>query len=178
MHRRSNAVGLHHALLAMPTPIARLVPAGSSSSLARVVSDDAVEVDGRPVAVEITVIDASTFLVTADGSRHLVHLVMDGARGCLAMVAGRALEVERSAVARPVGPRVPDDDPLSAPMPATVTKVLVQTGDTVSKGDTLVRLEAMKMELAVRAPHDARVTSVSCRDGELVQPGRPLVTLA
>ena len=68
-------------------------------------------------------------------------------------------------------------DALAAPMPATVAAVLVQPGAVVAAGDTLVRLEAMKMELAIRAPAAGRVTAVDCRAGELVQPGRPLVTL-
>lgn len=68
-------------------------------------------------------------------------------------------------------------DALAAPMPATVAAVLVQPGAVVAAGDTLVRLEAMKMELAIRAPAAGRVTVVDCRAGELVQPGRPLVTL-
>ena len=62
-------------------------------------------------------------------------------------------------------------------MPATVAAVLVQPGAVVAAGDTLVRLEAMKMELAIRAPAAGRVAAVDCRAGELVQPGRPLVTL-
>lgn len=70
-----------------------------------------------------------------------------------------------------------DLDALCAPMPATVTAILVDPGSDVAAGDTLVRLEAMKMELAIRAPADGRVRTVDCRVGELVQPGRPLVTL-
>ena len=62
-------------------------------------------------------------------------------------------------------------------MPATVAAVLVRPGAVVAAGDTLVRLEAMKMELAIRAPAAGRVAAVDCRAGELVQPGRPLVTL-
>lgn len=70
-----------------------------------------------------------------------------------------------------------DIDALCAPMPATVAAILVDPGSTVAGGDTLVRLEAMKMELAIRAPTGGRVRTVDCRVGELVQPGRPLVTL-
>lgn len=70
-----------------------------------------------------------------------------------------------------------DIDALCAPMPATVAAILVDPGSTVALGDTLVRLEAMKMELAIRAPTGGRVRTVDCRVGELVQPGRPLVTL-
>jgi biotin carboxyl carrier protein len=79
-------------------------------------------------------------------------------------------------VAGRVGPRV-DEAALSAPMPATVVAVDVEPGQAVQRGDTLVRLEAMKMELAVTAPRDGRVRAVACRAGDLVQAGVPLVTL-
>jgi biotin carboxyl carrier protein len=67
---------------------------------------------------------------------------------------------------------------LSAPMPATVLKVLVAAGTQVKKGETLVILEAMKMETPLRASADATVTAVRCREGELVQPETVLVELA
>jgi biotin carboxyl carrier protein len=66
---------------------------------------------------------------------------------------------------------------LVAPMPATVIAVNVQAGTQVRRGDILVLLEAMKMELPLRAPADGKVTAVNCRAGELVQPGAPLVEL-
>jgi 3-methylcrotonyl-CoA carboxylase alpha subunit len=67
---------------------------------------------------------------------------------------------------------------LTAPMPATVVKVLVATGSSVRRGDSLIVLEAMKMELAIRAPRDGIVTAVHCREGDLVQPERVLIELA
>ena len=67
---------------------------------------------------------------------------------------------------------------LTAPMPATVIKVLVTPGSTVRKGDTVILLEAMKMELQIRAPADATVAAVHCREGEIVQPDTTLVELA
>jgi 3-methylcrotonyl-CoA carboxylase alpha subunit len=62
-------------------------------------------------------------------------------------------------------------------MPATVRRINVAAGAQVSKGDTLLVLEAMKMELPVRAPHDGVVTAVSCKEGDLVQAGVPLLEL-
>ena len=70
-----------------------------------------------------------------------------------------------------------DRDALCAPMPATVAAILVEPGTAVEAGDTLLRLEAMKMELAIRAPADGRVKTVDCRVGDMVQSGRPLVGL-
>jgi acetyl-CoA/propionyl-CoA carboxylase biotin carboxyl carrier protein len=62
-------------------------------------------------------------------------------------------------------------------MPATVAAIKVKPGQQVVKGDLLVMLEAMKMELPIKAPRDGRVTAVACRPGELVQPGVPLLEI-
>lgn len=70
-----------------------------------------------------------------------------------------------------------DEVALAAPMPATVVAVHVSEGQSVRQGDLLVTLEAMKMELAVKAPRDAMVRTIACRVGDLVQPGVPLLEL-
>ena len=64
---------------------------------------------------------------------------------------------------------------LSSPMPATVVSVKVAPGDEVKGGQTLIVLEAMKMELPVRAPGDGRIKGVHCRAGDLVQPDVSLI---
>ena len=66
---------------------------------------------------------------------------------------------------------------LSSPMPATVTKVNVIPGQTVERGDVMIVLEAMKMELPVKAPRDGIVRTVTCKVADLVQAGLPLVNL-
>jgi biotin carboxyl carrier protein len=68
-------------------------------------------------------------------------------------------------------------DELSAPMPATVVKVMVEVGASVKRGHTLLMLEAMKMELPIRAPRDGVVKAINCEAGELVQPGSHLLEL-
>jgi len=88
-------------------------------------------------------------------------------------------EVFRFEVARggPKRARAGQHGSLSAPMPATVLKVRVSPGDEVAAGATLIILEAMKMELPVRAPAAGRIAAVHCREGELVQPGVSLVDM-
>ena len=66
---------------------------------------------------------------------------------------------------------------MMAPMPATVVKVLVEAGQDVAEGAIVLVLEAMKMELPIRAPRDGVVRAVHCTQGELVQPGIALVEL-
>ena len=68
-------------------------------------------------------------------------------------------------------------DAMMAPMPATVAKLLVAPGQAVAEGETVLVLEAMKMELPVRSPRAGVVKAVHCAQGELVQPGVALVDL-
>jgi acetyl-CoA carboxylase carboxyltransferase component len=68
-------------------------------------------------------------------------------------------------------------DKIHAPMACTVVDVLVAAGDAVSKGQTLLVLEAMKMEHELRADADARVFSVLARVGETVAEGDLLLHL-
>ena len=66
---------------------------------------------------------------------------------------------------------------LVAPLPGTVVKVLVGVGDGVKAGDTLVAIEAMKMEHEVHAPAAGTVTEVHVTAGDQVEAGRLLVVV-
>lgn len=127
-----------------------------------------------------------------------VYRVMDGARTRLAYAAGPPdarwvflegrvylLDGSTEGLSQRVaqrfgaakGRRTHDEGALASPMPATVVAITVEPGQRVSKGDVLIMLEAMKMELPIKAPRDGTVKAISCQPGELVQPGVPLLEL-
>lgn len=141
----------------------------------------------RTMHATILSCSADTCVVAVEGRTMLVrvapceeghHAMAGGEAFTLSSPAGRQTNTDEGD--RPDGRSTAsgaDLDALCAPMPATVSAILVEPGANVQAGDNLVRLEAMKMELAIRAPSPGRVTAVDCRVGDLVQPGRPLVTL-
>jgi len=65
---------------------------------------------------------------------------------------------------------------LKAPMPGMVLKVLVKPGDTVKKGDSLLVLEAMKMENNIKAAGDAVVSQIDVKAGDKVEKNQVLIT--
>ena len=67
---------------------------------------------------------------------------------------------------------------LAAPMPGRVIDIEVVLGQRVRTGDVLLTLEAMKMELPIRATREGVVSAIRCARGDLVQPGPPLVEIA
>jgi biotin carboxyl carrier protein len=127
---------------------------------------------------DVRAVRDGTWLVTGGARACLAHVAHDG-EAYWVHVDGQVHRVEVSRGATPARRRaVHRDAGLSAPMPATVLTVHVEPGQTVAGGETVVVLEAMKMELPVRAPRAGTVAAVHCRPGELVQPGVPLVEIA
>ena len=66
---------------------------------------------------------------------------------------------------------------LNAPMPGKVVEVKIKKGSSVKKGDTLVILEAMKMEHKVSAPANGKISKVLISQGDQVENGQTLVVL-
>lgn len=110
----------------------------------------------------------------ADGSQAVAYGIADGVRTWV-YLDGVTHVVEPARRGRGTGGH--DAAALAAPMPATVTRIHVAVGQQVTAGDLLVTLEAMKMELPIRAVADGTVTAINCQIGELVQPGTALIEL-
>jgi 3-methylcrotonyl-CoA carboxylase alpha subunit len=139
--------------------------------------------DGQSTAVQVTPLangDATGCLLALGGTpggprRATVAAVGDE---LWVFVDGEVFEIDvEQAQHTPTRRRAHTDGTLASPMPATVMRILVEPGQAVAAGDTLLLLEAMKMELPVRAPRAGRISAIRCKPGELVQPGIALVEL-
>ena len=157
--------------------------------------DEVVVVVVEPVETGFAVtIDGITTLVTAashrpgqldlswEDSRRLVTMIAAvGAHRWLALTsgpqAGRAFEltVPQSASRRPRPRQTDGRETLTAQMPGIVRRVLVHIGDQAARGQTLIILEAMKIEIRINAPGAGTVTAVSVTEGQTVERGQLLV---
>ncbi len=68
-------------------------------------------------------------------------------------------------------------DEVRAPMTGKVVKLNVAVGAKVKANDVVAIMEAMKMEYRLAAPHSGTVDGVTCKEGELVDLGKPLVSI-
>ena len=107
-----------------------------------------VEIDGTNIDVQIHNLGQFEYWLTAFGSRF--HVV--------SAVQGLTYRIEVNGVSHSISRD--DGGVVHAPAPAVVVSIAVKPGDTVSVGDTLAVLEAMKMEMSVRAPFSGRVRQV------------------
>ena len=124
----------------------------------------------------ITRLGDGRYEIVTGTRRRLAYAIRNGGDTWV-FVHGRVHVVSPASSAGRSTARRDDEFALAAPMPATVAAVHVTPGQPVTGGDVLITLEAMKMELAIKAPRDGRVRAIVCRAGDLVQPGVPLLEL-
>lgn len=98
-----------------------------------------------------------------------VHLQLRG-HGVLAEV----VDPRKAALALAGGK---DAGSISTAMPGVIVRVLVETGQTVSEGDPVIVVEAMKMENELRAPRDGVVSAIHVGPGDAVDAGALLVSI-
>jgi biotin carboxyl carrier protein len=125
---------------------------------------------------EVVSLGNGRYLVEHESTTRVAYGVTSGVETWV-FLDGRAYVVGSAAAVRRGGSLTTDADALAAPMPATVVRIEVSPEQTVAKDSLLVMLEAMKMELPIRAPRDGRVTAIHCRVGDIVQPGVPLLEM-
>ena len=86
------------------------------------------------------------------------------------------LQHQASAGSRAADPQTSDE--LRAPMTGTVRAIQVAPGGVVARGQTLLVVEAMKMEHAIKAPRDGQIAAIHCEVGDLVDLAQVLLRLA
>ena len=111
------------------------------------------------------------YTVEVEGVSYTVA-VSDGGDVSAIAGAGAAVAAPSAVVAATGG------DPVTAPLAGTVVKMLVQPGQQVSEGESIVILEAMKMETSVSAPTAGQIVELRAKSGDSVTVGDVLLTLA
>jgi len=150
-----------------------------------VVDGETVTIDGTPSRARIEMVHGTPVCHLAlDGRSHTFAVTANGGGTWILIDRGEPVEVdvqdERTRHIRSLvgaGKAQAGSGAVKAPMPGLVVKVLVESGNSVSAGQGLVVLEAMKMENEIKAAAAGVVETVSVRAGQAVEKGAVLVVL-
>ena len=130
-------------------------------------------IDGKTVTVQIIRAVNGRMDLLIDGQRVTAHVSSDMAKRWIT-VDGQTLMLTKTSGAKQ-GVRHDHAGGLIAPMPGQIRSVSVSVGDAVKKGQTLLTMEAMKMEIRIQALKDGVVKSVSVKQGQTVEREQILV---
>lgn len=133
--------------------------------------------DDRSVAVEILQAKDGKLDLLIDGKRVTAYVSSENAKRWVT-VNGQTFMLTKSSGTRKSGHgHHHAAGELTAPMPGQVRAVNISEGDVVTKGQTLLLLEAMKMEIKVQAPRDGVVISIQVKQGQTVEREQLLVIM-
>lgn len=142
----------------------------------KMANDIVAEVDGT---VQRVAVSAGQSVNQGD---LLVEMVADVVAAPVAAPAPKAAPAAPAAApvtaAPTLSPAATGAKAVTAPLPGAITKVTVKVGDTVAAGDTVLMMEAMKMENSITAEFGGTVKAILCKEGDQVQSGQALVELA
>ncbi|KGI78039.1 acetyl/propionyl/methylcrotonyl-CoA carboxylase subunit alpha [Oleiagrimonas soli] len=110
-----------------------------------------------------------------DGTAHRLPLQLEHGRAVL-HVEGRRYVFEHAPAFQFGGEEAGGGNRVIAPMPGRIVLVKAAEGDDVTEGDELLVMEAMKMELSLKAPRDGRIGKIAASEGEFVEADAVLVT--
>lgn len=130
-------------------------------------------IDGKTVHVQITRAANGRMDLLVDGQRVTAHVSSDMAKRWVTL-NGQTLMLTKTSGAKQ-GVRHDHAGGLIAPMPGQIRSVAVSVGEAVKKGQTLLTMEAMKMEIRIQALKDGVVKSVSVTQGQTVEREQILV---
>lgn len=115
------------------------------------------------------------FNITVNGNAYDVTVVETGG-GTSAPSVPAAVPAPAPA-SKPSAPAAGGSVKITAPMPGTILDVKVNVGDSVTKGQVVAVLEAMKMENDIVAPQDGKIAGIAVKKGDSVNSNDTLITM-
>ncbi len=139
------------------------------------------KINGNTYKVAVGDIDGNVAQVEVNGVPYKVELEEHTAAKVKSVSSPRPEAAPRTAagekvIAKPAPTGT--GDAVKAPLPGVVLSIPVKVGDAVKAADTVVLLEAMKMENAIHAGRDGKIASINVAPGDSVLEGTVLVTIA
>ncbi len=115
------------------------------------------------------------YTVTVEGQSYTVAVANGGEISALSSVGGASTPAAASSSAAPVAS---GGDPVPAPLAGNIVKIIAAPGQSVEEGETIIVLEAMKMETNIVAPKSGTVTTIDVKVGDAVAVGDCLLSIA
>lgn len=142
-----------------------------------------IEVDGKRYEVDLMHTADGTFSILESGHSYDIELVPNGPKKYTAYTLYETYDVDvidaeaRYLQNRNAGGGGSAESKISSPMPGKVVNVMVEEGDEVKEGDTVIIISAMKMESEYKAPHDGVVKKVHVKNEDTVDGNQVLIEI-
>lgn len=145
---------------------------------------ESANIDGQNHALVILARSEGSVVFSLDGQVHRFDLQAKGVGEFTMVTRGRVLSLacvdQRTEILARFAPTRQSQagtHTLNAPMPGLVSRIERAVGQSISKGEGILILEAMKMENEIKSPVTGKISEIKVRQGQTVEKSAPLVTI-
>jgi biotin carboxyl carrier protein len=143
-----------------------------------------IDIDGNRYDVDIVMVEKGVYSILFNGHSYNVELIEgDSSKKYIVNTFAKTFNVEiidaesKYISSRNKGMEAEEENIVASPMPGKVVKIPVKTGEQVAAGQTLVVVEAMKMQSEFKASHDKTVIEILVKEGDTVNAHQVMMKL-
>jgi len=143
-----------------------------------------IDIDGNRYDVDIVMVEKGVYSILFNGHSYNVELIEgDSSKKYIVNTFAKTFNVEiidaesKYISSRNKGMEAEEENIVASPMPGKVVKIPVKTGEKVAAGQTLVVVEAMKMQSEFKASHDKTVIEILVKEGDTVNAHQVMMKL-
>jgi len=162
-----------------------VVTINGSKKLVKIINEKEASIDGKIVNYGLESLNCSTYLLRINNNFYEISSEKINDEKYSLLVKGKKITtIVRTELQERAAKLVEDAKELSnhhvdikAPMPGLVLKIKKNTGDEIDSGDSILILEAMKMENDLKSPSSGKIKEIYVREGSAVEKGDKLFTI-
>lgn len=156
------------------------------TALVEIISRDGdkvmISIDGKKYDADVVMVEKGVYSIIIDNTSYNIELISTENKKYIVNTYAKSYDLEIvDAESKYLKSRKRDDghegDVISSPMPGKVVKILVEVGDEVKAGDTVVIVSAMKMESEYKVKQDRIIKEIRVKEGDTVDANQPLVII-
>jgi len=143
-----------------------------------------IKVDDKKYDLDIVEVETGVYSILYNGHSYNVELIQgESSKKFIVNTFSRSFNVEvvdsesKYISNRKKGMEVEGSNQVASPMPGKIVKIPVTAGETVTAGQTLIIVEAMKMQSEFKATGDKKVQAVHVKEGDTVDSHQVMITL-
>ncbi|GBD87875.1 glutaconyl-CoA decarboxylase subunit gamma [bacterium BMS3Abin03] len=162
-----------------------VITVGSCKKKLNIINENEAEIDGKKITYEIQSLNCQTYLLRINNIFYEISTEKFNNEKFSILVKGKRFEtVARTELQERAAKLIEDalatsdtKTEVKAPMPGIILKVKKHTGDKIAKGESVLILEAMKMENDLRAPASGKIKTIDVTEGTIVEKGTVLFSI-
>jgi len=162
-----------------------IITIGLDKKKLNIINENEAEIDGRKITYEIQSLNCQTYLLRINNIFYEISTEKINNEKFSLLVKGKRFETIARTELQERATKLIEDarvtfgstTEVKAPMPGMILKIRKQAGDEISKGESVLILEAMKMENDLRAPASGKIKIVNVTEGTAVEKGTVLFSI-